>query len=198
MSYWENLLSRDEVTTKFGLSDILIGFFFLPLSFFIFLMEKSYVFLGFRLYSGLLTFLSIFSNRCLAYYLDTHPMQIPNLKKRILLRWLLIIPFLILLILFAYSIFFDVIGDRKLYLSPLILIVNLEYLLITKQFRYLGYSALFLVGFVAYWVMPTLHPVLKWGFLFGLPCLVMIVTGFMIFIRFRKSLSDNTQPPAEV
>lgn len=195
MSYWENLWMRYEVVTKLGLSDFLIGFFFLSFSFLIFLVERSYAFQTFLLLVGILIFLIIFSIRCIFSYLDTHPMLIPNLTIWILLHWLITIPFLIL---HVYLIFFDVIGVRKLYLSALTFLVNLTFLLLTKRFRFLGYSALFLVGFVAYWVMPTLHPVLKWGFLFGLPCLVMIVTGFMIFIRFKKSFSDNTQPPAEV
>lgn len=196
MSYWEKGVIREEVSIKSGLEDILIGLFvlliFAPIN--DFLEEYPFFIPGFLIFYGLLFYVLFFSNRFISDYLRSNTIQIHNMRKRILLSWLVVISFLFI---YIYLFFFVNIG--KVLIFPVsTLIINIYSFIQTKKFRFLGYSALFLVGFVAYWVMPTLHPVLKWGFLFGLPCLVMIVTGFMIFIRFRKSLSDNTQPPAEV
>lgn len=196
MSYWEKAVIREEVSIKSGLEDIYIGLlvllFFTPIN--DFLEEYPFFIPGFLICYGLLLYVIFFSNRFISDYLRSNTIQIHNMRKRILLSWLVVISFLFI---FIYLFFFVNIG--KVLIFPVSsLIINIYSFIQTKQFRFLGYTALFLVGFVAYWYMPTLHPVLKWGFLFGLPCFVMIVNGFMIFIRFRKSLSDNTQPPAKV
>ena len=190
MSYWEKGVIREEVSIKSGLEDILSGLSFLMISMLIidFFEEHSFFFPGFHIIYGLALYVLFFSNRFTSDFLRSNTIQIHNMRKRILLSWLVVIGSLFIC---TYLCFFVNIG-KELIPPVFALIINIYSFIQTKKFRFLGYNVLFLVGFVAYWYMPTLHPVLKWGFLFGLPCFVMIVNGFFIFTRFRKSLSDST------
>jgi len=202
MSYLENALKREEVSIKSGLEDIVMSLLILVFSMLIMLTaydfsEKvPFFWLGFFIFYGLVFYVLFFQKKFINDYVRSNAIQILNMRNRVWFYWLVIV--MACSSLFLYFVFFYGHIEIEVFFLVIVLILNVYSFIQTKKVRFLGYNALFLVGFVLYWVMPALHPVLIWGFLFGLPCFVMIVNGFFIFTRFRKSLSDSTQPPAKV
>ena len=196
MSYLENALKREEVSIKSGLEDIFVGLAIISLATNGFLEKVFFLFPGFLIIFGFYLYVLFFQNKFINDYVRSNTIQILNLRNRIWFCWLLLVTEVSFL--FLYFVFFYGYIDIVFLFLVSVLIINVYSFIQTKIFRFLGYNALFLAGFVLYWVMPALHPVVKWGFFFGLPCFVMLVNGFIIFTRFRKPLSDSTQPPAKV